>query len=80
MVSKTISVSEEVYDRLKQMQLPNESLEETIARLCRAYTAGHLKNWLETTKGWEDMTEEESQEFSKVLKKFRVNFQPFKED
>lgn len=42
MGSKVISVSEDVYNRLKSIQLPNESFGDTIKRLCYQMTAKNL--------------------------------------
>lgn len=36
MASKTISVTNEVYDLLSRFKLPNESFGDTIKRLCEA--------------------------------------------
>ncbi len=40
MVTKTISVSEEVYQLLEKMRLPDERLEDTILRLCGVRARG----------------------------------------
>lgn len=48
MASKVISVTEEVYDLLKSIKLPNESFGDTIKRLCTQYTADSLLNWVNT--------------------------------
>lgn len=34
MTTKTISISQEVYDLLERLRLPGERLDETILRLC----------------------------------------------
>ncbi|MHA1651857.1 MAG: antitoxin VapB family protein [Candidatus Helarchaeota archaeon] len=62
MPSKTISVTEEVYNLLKKMKLPHESFEDTIERLCRHFSADNLMKWFEATDGWKDMTEDEYNE------------------
>jgi predicted CopG family antitoxin len=80
MTSKTVSLTEEVYNLLKKMKLPNESFGDTIARLCKNFTAENLIRWFDTTEGWEEMTEKEAEEFDNALKKFRENYKPFKSD
>ncbi len=77
MASKTISVTEEVYNLLKKAKLPQESFGDTIARLCRSYTTGNLNKWLKSTEGWEDMSEEEYKEFTDPIKRFQKKFKPF---
>lgn len=80
MTSKTVSLTEEVYNLLKRMKLPHESFGDTIERLCKSFTAANLIKWFDTTDGWEDMTEKESEEFNYAIKKFRENYKPFKSD
>jgi len=71
LASKTISVTEEVYNLLKKMRLPGESFGDTIARLCRMKTVRSIKEWMEATPGWSDMTEEELAEFEKAVESVR---------
>ena len=80
MVSKTLSVTEEVYNILKKMKLPHESFGDTIERLCRNFTANNLAKWFETTEGWEDMSEDEFNEISRAMTEFRKSFKPQKVD
>ncbi|MHA1928929.1 MAG: antitoxin VapB family protein [Candidatus Thorarchaeota archaeon] len=40
MTTKTISISEEVYQLLEKMRLPGERLDDTILRLCGVKTRG----------------------------------------
>ena len=80
MTSKTISVTEEVYNLLKKMKLPHESFGDTIERLCKNFSADNLTKWFETTDGWDDMTEEEYHEVSGTITKFQKNLKPFKDD
>ncbi len=80
MTSKTVSLTEEVYNLLKRMKLPHESFGDTIARLCKNFTAENLIKWFDTTEGWEEMTEKEAEEFDNALKQFRENYKPFKSD
>ncbi|MFX0013697.1 MAG: antitoxin VapB family protein [Promethearchaeota archaeon] len=80
MVSKTISVTEEVYMLLKRMKLPHESFGETIERLCKNFTTENLLKWYENTDGWKDMTNEEFHEIDEVITDFGKNFKPQKAD
>lgn len=80
MVSKTISVTEEVYTLLKRMKLPHESFGETIERLCKNFTTENLFKWYENTEGWKDMSDEEYEEITAVMKDFGKNFKPQKVD
>jgi predicted CopG family antitoxin len=54
MGSKTISVTEEVYNLLSKMKLPGESFGDTIARLCKPKTTTGLREWVKSTKAWSD--------------------------
>ena len=80
MTSKTISVTEDVYNLLKKMKLPHESFGDTIERLCKNFSAENLTKWFDTTTGWEDMTEKEYDEVSGIINKFQKDLKPFKED
>lgn len=80
MTSKTISLTEEVYNLLKKMKLPHESYGDTIERLCKNYTAENLVKWLDTTDGWDDMTEQEFDEFVQAINNFQENYKPFESD
>ena len=80
MTSKTISLTEEVYNLLKKIKLPHESFGDTIERLCRNFTAENLMRWFDTTDGWKDMTEMESTEFTDAIEKFQQNFKPSSPD
>lgn len=74
MVSKTISVTEDVYNLLKKMQLPHESFGDTIERLCKNFSTRNLLNWLETSNGWTDMSEKEIKDLEQVLADFKNGF------
>lgn len=78
--SKTISVTEEVYDRLKKMKLPHKSFGDTIERLCKNFSAENLAKWFEATEGWSDMTEDEFKEIDEAINKFQKNLKPIKDD
>ena len=80
MVSKTISVTDKVYNLLKRMKLNHESFGDTIERLCMNYTAQNLADWVENNKGWEDMTDEEYKEFLDSIKKVQKELVPLKVD
>jgi len=62
------------------MKLPHESFGDTIKRLCENFTAENLSKWLDTTEGWEDMTEEENDEFNRATKQFQENYKPFESE
>jgi predicted CopG family antitoxin len=80
MASKTISVTEEVYNLLKRMKLPHESFGETIERLCKNFTTENLLTWFDNTEGWKSMSEDEFNEFNSPVKDFQKNFKPQKVD
>ena len=80
MVSKTISVTDKVYNLLKRMKLHHESFGDTIERLCNNYTSQNLADWMEKFKGWEDMTDGEYKEFMSSIKKVQKELVPFKVD
>ncbi|MHA2297650.1 MAG: antitoxin VapB family protein [Candidatus Hodarchaeales archaeon] len=59
MVSKTISITEEVYELLSSMKMPHESFGDVIKRLCEEKTAKSLVNWVSGKKLWSDMSKDE---------------------
>ena len=79
MGSKTISVTDEVYNTLKRVQLPGESFGDTIMRLCKTYSTDSLLKWMQQDDGWRDMSEEEFEEFIRPIKTFRQKYQPYME-
>jgi len=66
MVSKTISITEEVYNLLSKMKLEGESFSDTITRLVRS--GGKLS---ECAGLWKDMSKEELEEIKAGIKKAR---------
>ena len=80
MASKTISVTEEVYNLLKRMKLPHESFGETIERLCKNFTTENLLKWYDNTEGWKDMSDEEFNEMINSIRSFSSEFKPQKVD
>lgn len=76
MASKTISVTEEVYNLLKRMKLPRESFGETIERLCKNFSSENLIVWFDKAIGWQDLTSEEFNEINEAIKNFRSGFKP----
>ena len=78
MASKTISVTDEVYNLLKKMKLPHESFGDTIDRLCKSFTSGNLLKWYENTEGWENMSDKEFSEIESVINSFGKEFKPEK--
>ncbi|MHA1111041.1 MAG: antitoxin VapB family protein [Promethearchaeota archaeon] len=75
MASKTISVTEEVYDLLKKVKLPNESFGDTIRRFIQNYSMRNLREWYESNS-FEPLTDEEANEMSKTINEFRTGFRP----
>lgn len=76
MVSKTISVTEDVYNLLKRIKLPRESFGEAIERICKSYTSENLNFWFDNANGWQDMSNEEFEEINQVIKNFHRNLKP----
>ncbi len=68
MTSKTISITNEVYNLLIKLKLPGESFGDTIKRICNEKLASHLINWINDKTLWSDMDAEEYQEFQASLK------------
>ena len=79
MVSKTISVTEEVYNLLKKVKLPNESFGDTIQRFIQNYTMRNLSEWYESNS-FDPMTDEEAEEMENSIKEFRSKFRPHQVD
>ena len=79
MASKTISVTEEVYDLLKKVKLPNESFGDTIKRFIQKYSMRNLREWYESSS-FEPLTDEEADELNNSINEIRLNFQPQKVD
>ncbi|MHA1520965.1 MAG: antitoxin VapB family protein [Promethearchaeota archaeon] len=76
MASKTISVTEKVYNLLSKMKLANESYGDTIERLCSNFMAENLLQWFDNSPGWEDMDQAEFEETQNIIRKFQQNFTP----
>lgn len=74
MVSKTISVTEDVYNLLKKMKLPGESFGNTIARLARGKTTTSLRMWAKTSEGWSDLTDAEARKLEETLEQIGDGF------
>jgi predicted CopG family antitoxin len=71
MGSKTISVTEDVYNLLCKMKLPGESFGDTIRRLCKPKTTTGLREWMESSKGWSDLSKEEVDILEKAIDSVR---------
>ena len=65
MTSKTISVSEDVYELLKKMKLKGESFTETIRRLVRR------RRLADCAGLWSDASEEEMEAYWGVISELR---------
>ncbi len=76
MASKTISVTEKVYNLLTKMKLAHESYSDTIERLCSNFGAGNLLQWFDNSVGWKDMDPAEFEETEKIIQQFQQNFTP----
>jgi predicted CopG family antitoxin len=72
--SKTLSVTEEIYDMLVKLKLPQESFGDVIKRLCLEKSARNLVQWVETHPLWSDMTEEEIEHMNGISKKINTKF------
>lgn len=62
MTTKTISITEEVYEKLKARKLPHESFSDAIGRLTA--TKGDIQECLGL---WKDVTEEEIKTMEKAI-------------
>lgn len=72
MTSKTISVTENVYNLLKRMRLRGESFGDTIARLCGTKTSISLRLWAQSSAGWSDLTPSELAKLEGALEAIRA--------
>jgi hypothetical protein len=77
MVSRTISVRDDVYDLLKKMKLPHGSFGDVIERLCKIYIGVNLLSWSDNNIGWQDITDDE---FKSVINNFQGHLHPQKVD
>jgi predicted CopG family antitoxin len=75
MASKTISVTDEVYDLLKKVKLPNESFGDTIKRFIKNCSMRNLREWYESSS-FDPLTDEEAREMNRAIIDFRTNFRP----
>lgn len=76
MTSKTISVTGDVYNLLRKMQLPGESFGDTIARLCRSKTSVSLRLWAASSDGWSDLTSDEEARLEGALERIHIGLHP----
>lgn len=73
MASKTISITNEVYDLLKKLKLPNESFGDTIKRICNEKFASHLITWIDDKTLWSDMEDDEYKELMASFKDIKYS-------
>ena len=77
MASKTISVTEEIYELLITLKLPHESFGEVIKRLCKEKSAESLSKWVDSQALWSDMDNSELEPWCQIGSKrdstFTVN-------
>lgn len=74
MASKTISVTNEVYELLSRIKLPHESFGDAIKRLCEEKTATSLYTWASKQNLWSDMSEEESKSFDETISNINKHY------
>ncbi len=74
MALKKISVSEKVYLLLKKLRLPSESFGDAIERICLNFTTENLIQWFDNSKGWEDISKSEFNEYYNSIQKFQKKF------
>lgn len=80
MASKTISVTEEVYQMLKNLKLPHESFGDIIKKLCEEKTVKNLLTWIDSDPLWSDMSDEEFSLIKKNLMREQSTFTPTQVD
>ena len=74
MASKTISVTNEIYELLLTLKMPHESFGEVIERLCKEKSAKSLSKWIESQALWSDMTTSESGHWDQIRIKKNTTF------
>lgn len=77
MASKTISLTDEVYELLKNIKLPHESFGDTIKRLCEEKTAKSLVAWTQNEELWSDIDDEEFNEMKESIVLSKKQFTPY---
>jgi len=77
MASKTISLTDEVYELLKNTKLPQESFGDAIKRLCEEKTARSLVKWVENEDLWSDLDKNDYAEVKESIVLSKKNFTPF---
>lgn len=80
MTSKTLSVTEDVYNLLTKMQLPGESYADTIRRLCKSRSSFGLRLLVSAQKGWTDFSNEEVDSLENTLEYIRKSIEAEKVD
>ena len=80
MASKTISVTEEIYNLLSKFKLPHESFGDVIKKLCAEKTANNLIDWVNSQPLWSDMSEEEIENIKHSSHRKKTSFTPFEAD
>ena len=67
MASKTISVTEEVFEMLKNIKFPHESFGDAIKRLCIEKSAKSLVDWVQKESLWSDLNSEDFNDINILL-------------
>ncbi len=74
MASKTISVTEKIYEMLQRLKLPNESFGDVLKKLIEEKLAANLVEWVHANELWETMNEEELKSINLIQKRNQSSF------
>lgn len=74
MASKTISVTDEIYQMIKNIKLPNESFGDVIRKLIEEKIARNLLAWVDDNSLGEYMDENELQTINDVVNRKNSTF------
>jgi predicted CopG family antitoxin len=77
MALKTISITEEVYELLKNTKLPHECFGDVIKRLCEEKTAKSLVQWIQKEELWSNMDLNDFNEVENSILSSKKNFTPY---
>ena len=74
MASRTISVTEKIYEMLQRLKLPNESFGDVLKKLIEEKLAANLVEWVHANELWETMNEEELKSINLIQKRNQSSF------
>ncbi|WP_371804957.1 antitoxin VapB family protein [Candidatus Lokiarchaeum ossiferum] len=74
MASKTISVTEETYEMLKRLKLPNESFGDVLKKLIEEKLSSTLVDWVNSHELWEKLDEKELESIKMIEKRENTSF------